>query len=40
MERAARKRLNTKFLNFAKLIEEASNVNKTPIEVDIPEDDL
>jgi nucleosome binding factor SPN SPT16 subunit len=27
-------------LNFAKLIEQASKANKTPIEVDIPEEDL
>lgn len=40
MLRAARKRLNTKFLNYAKLIEQASTQNKTPIEVDIPEEDL
>ena len=39
-ERQARSRLNTKFLNFAKLIQTASEMNKTPIEVDIPEEDL
>jgi len=32
--------LNTKFLNYAKLIQTASEMNKTPIEVDIPEEDL
>jgi hypothetical protein len=36
----ARKKLNTKFLNYAKLLEDASKQNKTPIEVDIPEEDL
>lgn len=39
-ERSARKRLNTKFLNYAKLIESAPAQNKSPIEVDIPEEDL
>ena len=40
LERKARKRLNTKFLEFAKNIEQASTLNKSPIEVDIPEEDL
>ena len=39
-ERQARSRLNTKFLNYAKLLEQASANNKTPIEIDIPEEDL
>lgn len=39
-ERQARQRLNTKFLNFSRMIEEASSKNKTPIEVDIPEEDI
>ena len=32
--------MNNKFLNFAKLLEEASSKNKTPLEIDIPEEDL
>lgn len=39
-ERQARKRLNTRFLAFAKIIEQASQSNKTPLEVDIPEESL
>ena len=39
-ERQQRARLNKRFLNFAKLVQEASERNKTPLEVDIPEDDL
>ena len=39
-ERAARKRLNTRFHNYAKLIEQASKRTQTPIAVDMPENDL
>lgn len=39
-ERQQKKRLNTRFLNFSKLIEQAADNNKTPVEVDIPQDDL
>lgn len=39
-ERHARKRLNQKFLAFAKLIEQSSQNNRTPVEVDIPEESL
>ena len=39
-ERQGRARLNKRFLNFAKIIEEAAKWSKTKLEVDIPEDDL
>lgn len=35
-ERQQKKRLNTRFLNYSKLIEQAAEANKTPVEVDIP----
>ena len=40
MERQTRHKLNTKFLNFAKLIQQASQTTKHPIDVDIPEQGL
>jgi nucleosome binding factor SPN SPT16 subunit len=40
LDRQNRHKLNTRFLNFAKLIEQASETNRTPIEIDIPEDSL
>ena len=39
-ERQQRARLNKRFLNFAKVVQEASERNRTKLEVDIPEDDL
>ena len=39
-ERQGRKRLNTRFHGFAKLIEQAAERNRTAVLVDIPEDDL
>ena len=39
-ERQNRKRLNTKFLAFARQIETAAQNSKNKFEVDIPEDDL
>lgn len=39
-ERQGRKRLNTKFHGFSKLIEQASERNRTPIEIEIPEKEL
>jgi len=39
-ERQQRSRLNKRFLNFSKLIEEASEWNKTKLDVDIPVDEL
>ena len=39
-ERQQRTRLNKRFLNFAQLLEQASERNNTKLEVDIPMDDL
>ena len=39
-ERQQRTRLNKRFLNFAQLLEQASERNHTKLEVDIPMDDL
>lgn len=39
-ERQMRTRLNKRFLNFAQLLEQASERNNTKLEVDIPMDDL
>ena len=39
-ERQGRKRLNTKFHGFSKLIEQASERNRTPVLVEIPENEL
>lgn len=39
-ERQGRARLNKRFLNFAKVIQEAAQHSKTNLEVDIPVDDL
>jgi len=39
-ERIQKKRLNSKFLNYAKFIERQAEDNKTPVEIDIPEDHL
>ena len=40
LERQQRARLNKRFLNFGKMLQEASDRNRTPLEVDIPMDDL
>jgi nucleosome binding factor SPN SPT16 subunit len=39
-ERQQRKRLNSKFLAFSKLIEQAAEQNRQKLIVDIPLDDL
>ena len=39
-ERQQRKRMNKRFLDFSKLIENAAEKNHTPFEVDIPIDEL
>ena len=39
-ERQGRKRLNTRFHNFSKLIETAAERNRTKVLIDIPEDEL